>query len=143
MDIRVKETEPISKNAIVEKAGRMRILWSYRTPVAVHDTRDGVLFATSTRWSDNTVRHLNKFRRTCGEVEERMVDQLELEERCYTYLAKRARRERDKIANGSLDAESLRRVDEEKIREAVSRQPGILEVPIGTPIVFVPRKEGK
>ena len=57
---------PISANMTeIDFGNGMQILFSYKTPVAVFDWRNGFrnsrYYRTSTRWSNTTQRHINKW----------------------------------------------------------------------------------
>jgi hypothetical protein len=56
---------PIKANMTELETGNHRILFSYKTPVAVLHA-DGMTYRTEKRWSNTTSRHINQWLKSYG-----------------------------------------------------------------------------
>lgn len=53
--------KPIAANMTELETPKMKVLFSYQTPVAAYNTKSKSLFRTSKIWSNTTTRHINKW----------------------------------------------------------------------------------
>lgn len=61
---------PIKANMTeVEIKPGVKILFSYKTPVAYHDFNNGVVYRTAKKWSATTTRHINQWLGGFGDEE--------------------------------------------------------------------------
>jgi hypothetical protein len=69
------ELEPLAANASIVTVGQVKVLFSYRTPVAFHDGRRW--YARENNWGPTTGRHINLVardrERIQGDLFERML----------------------------------------------------------------------
>jgi len=52
---------PIRANMTEVDTGRYRVLFSYKTPVAVFDREHNVYLRTSKKWSNTTTKHIGQW----------------------------------------------------------------------------------
>lgn len=71
--IRIKQ---IASNMTVLYRDGIEVLFSYQTPVAVFDEKNGQYFRTETKYSQTTSRHINKW---LGSVKAETVPQFVIE----------------------------------------------------------------
>jgi len=94
-DSRVSQTRKHTRTSFEREVGRVIILFSYQTPIAVYDMVTGTLHTSTKEWSHTSKCHLGKFRKECNAEREMRVGHWELEEKIYTYLLRRAKRFKD------------------------------------------------
>jgi len=141
-DDRVQTTRRFSRTSFVRKCGKISILFSYFTPISVFSARTGVLYQSDIKWSHTSKIHRNKFRREMQPTTIETLPQHVLEERSYSFLARRARRMAErKNSPKTLDDRAVDRIDANVISEGVkSDRPQSITIELGTPVTFVKSK---
>ena len=69
---------PIKQNMTEVEILGLKILFSYKTPVAYIDNKTGEAYQTSKKWSRTTTRHINKWLdgQSSGLVDQSVLDNL-------------------------------------------------------------------
>lgn len=139
VDTRVLETRKFSRTSFLRTAGRFCILFSYYSPVAIYDRRDKVMSRIDKPQSHTTRCHLGRFRREMQPETIEVFPEHIIQERIYSYLAKRARRLAERNgAPKTLDDRAVDRIDANVISEGVkSSRPQSITIPLGVAVTFV------
>lgn len=127
---RVPETKKFSNTSFIRTAGSVSILFSYYTPIAAFNGKSGTMFVSDVKFSHTSACHVGKFRREMKPTQIKTISQGTLEEKCYSFLAKRAQR-----LTKSNNRKSVPTVIESGYKVASPQK--VMHVPVGTHVVFV------
>jgi hypothetical protein len=130
---RVSETDKNTRSSFVRKAGKLDVLYSYATPVAVYDNSNGTITLPEEEWGRATTIHINRFAENREPLREVRMPKIELEERAHRFLYQRAKHRRLKTHDDAVD-----QIEAAATRAgSVKKKPPVIKVPLGAHVIFV------